>query len=288
MIKSVLLAVDFTDHSKLTLQSAIKFCQEGNCKLSLIHVIKNINTISESEQNQLNRKIDDLADLVQSHNIEVSHVKVVGGNVEENVVFFSESIQADAILLGSGNFHNHKKHRLGKQAEAILRLSSIPVIITKDSPINFNGKIACPIDLTIESEKVIKAAITYSKQSNSELVIIHAIEAPAYGFLGSSLNFLNSNQEYLNSKTKEINEFLKQFDLKGINWSIKLLNGTPAIEVTNYIKSQTFSMTIIGTASRTGVSRFILGSVAETVIRNIDTPCLVIKEKDNFGDIIIL
>lgn len=287
-IKTILLAVDFTDHSKLTLQSAINYCKENNCSLSIIHVIEKNDDISETELNQLEHQVDEIAKAVQNHNISVPHVKVVSGNIEENVVFFSESIQVDAIFLGAGNFHKDKKHHLGYHAEAILRMSSIPVLIIKKNPESFKGKIACLIDLTIKANKVLKAAINYARQTNSELVIIHSIESPVYGFVGSSFNYVNSSQKILNDKSKELNEFLKQFDLKGISWSIKLLIGPPAIEATNYIKSQPFTMTIIGTTSRTGISRLILGSVAETVIRNIDGPCLVIKEKDNFGEVIIL
>lgn len=287
-IKTILLAVDFTDHSKLTLQSAISYCKENNCSLSIIHIIEKPGDYSETERNQLEHQVDEIAKVVQNHNITVPHVKVASGNIEENVVFFSESIQADAIFLGAGNFHKNKKYHLGYHAEAILRMSSIPVLIIKKNPNTFKGKIACLIDLTIQANKVLTTAIAYARQSNSELTIIHSIESPVYGFAGSGFNYSTSSQKILTDRSKELDDFLKQFDLNGVSWSIKLLVGPPAIEATNFIKSQPFTMTIIGTTSRAGISRFILGSVAETVVRNIDCPCLVIKEKDDFGEIIIL
>lgn len=287
-IKNILLAVDFSDHSKLTLQSAINFCKETNCSLSIIHVIKNIDEIEEAEQNRCNRQVDEIAEFVQSHQVSVPHVKVVSGNIEENVVFFSESIQADAILLGTGNFHKHKKHRLGNHAEAILRLSSIPVLIVKDNPLSFKGKIACPIDLTVEADNVLNTAIAYAKNTNSELVIIHAIELPVYGYIGTGFNNLNPGQIFFKDASNAFSDYLKKFDLKGLSWSVKFLLGSPSEEITEFIKSQPFNMIIFGTASRSGISRFILGSVAETIVRNINSPCLVIKEKDNFGEIIII
>lgn len=277
-IKQLLLAVDFSDHSQITLQSAIHFCQQNKSRLSLIHVIQSLDKNLENNINIANQKIDEISKKIQNEGVEVPHLKIATGNVEENVVFFGESIQANAIFIGSGNHHS-KKHRLGGSAEAILRLSSIPVLIVKNMLLPLNGKIACPIDMTVHSDPVLETAIDFAKHVNGELTIIHAVEPAVYGFPGAGIDYLYAERTFFQEEAIRLDDFLKTFDFKGVPWTKKIILGSPAHEVSEYIKKFPFVMTIMGSSSRTGLSRLVLGSVAETVTRNIDSPCLILKNK---------
>ena len=53
-----------------------------------------------------------------------------------------------------------------------------------------------------------------------------------------------------------------------------LLSGRPAREIVAYARDKAVSLIVLGTHGRTGVSRVILGSVAEGVVRL--APCLVL------------
>lgn len=277
-IKDLVLAVDFTEHSNITLQSAINFCKESNSTLSLIHVIseygKNLETITKDS----NYKMDEIVKNVLKEKITVPHVKVVTGNIEDHVVVFAEAINANAIVIGSGNYHN-KKHRLGGHAEAILRQSTVPVLIIKNIITPLKGKIACPIDLSPTSDNVLNAAIEYAKYVGGEIVVIHAVEPLVYGYSGTDFNHVYADQNFFKDEAVALDEFLKTYDFKDVPYTKKVLLGTAGYEVSEYIKKYPFVMTIMSSASRSGISRLILGSVAESVTRNIDSPCLVLKTK---------
>lgn len=277
-IKNLLLAVDFSEHSLITLQSAIYFCKENKSTLSLIHVVSELDKTLDDKIKSANQKMDELSIKVQNEKIEVPHVKVISGNIEDHVVAFAENINVDAIFIGSGN-HHLKKHRLGGHAEAILRQSSIPVLIVKNMISPLHGKIACPIDLTVHSDHVLEKAIDYAKHVDGELVIIHAVEPAVYGFPGTGMDYLYAERNFFQEEAVRMDDFLKTFDFKGVPWTKKILLGPPAHEVSEYIKKFPFVMTITGSVSRTGLSRLILGSVAESITRNVDSPCLILKKK---------
>jgi universal stress protein A len=279
-IKNLALAVDFTDHSSITLQSVISFCKESKSTLSLIHVITEFDKNLDAHTKVCNEKIDELVKRILKENILVPHVKVVTGSIEDHVVVFAEAINADAIVIGSGNHHNNKKHRLGGHAEAILRQSSVPVLIIKNNFLPLKGKIACPIDLTPSSDIVLNTAIEYAKHVGGELVIVHAVEPAVYGYPGAGLDYVYADRNFFQDEAVALETFLNTFDFKGVSWSKKILLGAPAYEVSEYIKNHPFVMTIMCSASRSGISRLILGSVAESVTRNIDCPCLVIKKSN--------
>jgi len=55
----------------------------------------------------------------------------------------------------------------------------------------------------------------------------------------------------------------------------------PAIEIVAYAKDTRTDLIIIGTHGRTGVSRFLMGSVAEHVVRTAPCPVLVVRPSEH-------
>ena len=56
-----------------------------------------------------------------------------------------------------------------------------------------------------------------------------------------------------------------------------ILEGNPADEIVNFAEKNDIELIIIGTLGKTGVQRFLLGSVAENVIRYSKVPVLVVR-----------
>jgi nucleotide-binding universal stress UspA family protein len=57
----------------------------------------------------------------------------------------------------------------------------------------------------------------------------------------------------------------------------KLLTGVPWIEIETFLDKQAFDLCVIGTHGRTGLSRILLGSVAEKVVRHSPCPVLAVR-----------
>jgi nucleotide-binding universal stress UspA family protein len=56
-------------------------------------------------------------------------------------------------------------------------------------------------------------------------------------------------------------------------------SGEPAEEILRYAASHSIGLIVMGTHGRTGVSRVLLGSVAESVLRNASCPVLVVPPR---------
>ncbi len=55
----------------------------------------------------------------------------------------------------------------------------------------------------------------------------------------------------------------------------------PAIEIVDYANDVHADLVVLGTHGRTGVSRFIMGSVAEHVVRTASCPVLVVRQSEH-------
>jgi nucleotide-binding universal stress UspA family protein len=55
----------------------------------------------------------------------------------------------------------------------------------------------------------------------------------------------------------------------------------PANEILQYAKSANMDLIVMGTHGRTGLGRFVLGSVAEAVVRTAPCPVLTVRSPDS-------
>jgi universal stress protein A len=58
----------------------------------------------------------------------------------------------------------------------------------------------------------------------------------------------------------------------------KLTMGDPASEIVRIAEEEKADMIVLGTHGRTGMSRLLMGSVAEAVVRRSPSPVLVYRE----------
>jgi nucleotide-binding universal stress UspA family protein len=66
----------------------------------------------------------------------------------------------------------------------------------------------------------------------------------------------------------------------GFNVSVTVRFGDPAEEIVEYARYPGVDMIVMATHGRTGLMRFVLGSVAEQVIRNVHIPVMLIRPND--------
>jgi nucleotide-binding universal stress UspA family protein len=101
--------------------------------------------------------------------------------------------------------------------------------------------------------------------------------------LGSPMQGLES-MEIINMQTDLadtlINKTIKKY---GGQLQVTQFNeyGNTADGIINCSKEFKADMIVIGTHSRTGIDRFLMGSVAEHVVRYADVPVLVVPFKEN-------
>jgi len=73
-----------------------------------------------------------------------------------------------------------------------------------------------------------------------------------------------------------IDEIESRCDAAGVDVRTDLLEGRPAYRIAEYATDNGIDLVVMGTHGRSGVSRLLLGSVTESVVRRLETPVLTI------------
>jgi nucleotide-binding universal stress UspA family protein len=58
-----------------------------------------------------------------------------------------------------------------------------------------------------------------------------------------------------------------------------VLKGNPAEEIMDFAEKQKIDMIVVGSLGKSGIERFVLGSVSEKVVRHAKIQVLVVRER---------
>lgn len=134
--------------------------------------------------------------------------------------------------------------------------------------------ILVPTDFSTASDAALPHAEALAKQSNARLLIVHVEEPPlAYG--GGELYY--GLPEPSSERILKMLEDVKPADPK-LPFAHRLTMGDPAAEIVRIAADEQAEMIVLGTHGRTGMTRLLMGSVAEAVVRRAPCPVLVYRE----------
>jgi nucleotide-binding universal stress UspA family protein len=133
-----------------------------------------------------------------------------------------------------------------------------------------------PTDFSTASDAALIHAEALARQSDAKLLILHVEEPPlAYG--GGELYY--GLPEPSSERILQMLEDVRPSDQK-LPFEHRLVMGDPAAEIVRVAEEEPAELIVLGTHGRTGVSRLLMGSVAEVVVRRAPCPVLVYRERE--------
>jgi nucleotide-binding universal stress UspA family protein len=136
------------------------------------------------------------------------------------------------------------------------------------------------------SEKAAEKAIEVAKLSGGEVIALYVADprkyfAPAEEAMQASRSYeipddrIKMLQDSMLKEAEEATKSAREAaKLAGVPLEKKIVKGHPADEILK--AANDVDLVVMGSLGRTGVSRYLLGSVTEKVIRNSKTPVMVV------------
>jgi nucleotide-binding universal stress UspA family protein len=133
-------------------------------------------------------------------------------------------------------------------------------------------RVLCPIDLGPNSQRLLEFARKLV-DSDAALVLFHVVPMPIEA-VGQPI-FI----EPLSGSEHEAREALKKHaaEVSVTNAEIAVLTGEPAAEIIRAAADRKCDLIVIATHGRSGLTHFLLGSVAERVVRESLVPVLTVR-----------
>ena len=131
------------------------------------------------------------------------------------------------------------------------------------------------------AKKAVDSAVKLAKLNKAKLYAVHVIapgETRVTQHDPRDAEWEKHMKEHLMAQGKEATHYVETAG-KIVNVAVEpvVLEGNPASEIVNFAEKNDVELIVMGTLGKTGVQRFLLGSVAENVVRHSKVPVLVVR-----------
>ncbi len=270
--KHILLAIDInSDESEprrvrqAHLEDAIELAQKQDATLSLIHILPDSALhpkLKEATAKHATEILESLRDQLNERGVKNVSIHLQYGDVASAIVNAAKKLDASAIMLYEK--HADTKHLLSSVVGKIIRLSPIPVWTTLKGARKEIRKILCPVDCSPASKEALNVALSISQIYNASVHVLFVFEPTTHVPMFVKVNLEEVNREEKMQAERQLKAFLQVFE----PWTFtsELCEGKASSKILERLSE--YDLLVMGTTGRTGMSRWVMGSVTESVIRN--------------------
>lgn len=141
-------------------------------------------------------------------------------------------------------------------------------------------KIIVPIDGSGWSERAIPHAVDIAHNNGAELILLHVFKPPASEYVGEIA--LAGQEDSLMPLREEMKTKLMalrgQIRSEHIEVRVQFIEGTGVAGIIcDYINDEDADLVVMSSHGRTGVTRWLFGSVAHKVMQHVNVPVMIIR-----------
>lgn len=137
-------------------------------------------------------------------------------------------------------------------------------------------RILVPTDGSENSMAALDHAVDLAKQYDAAIDALYVVNTGALP--SPEISF---REEYVEEGERigheAVQDVVAAAEAEGIEATGAVIHGTPYEEVLEFASETGDDIIVMGTHGRTGLGHFLLGSVAERIVRNADLPVLIVR-----------
>jgi nucleotide-binding universal stress UspA family protein len=295
MFERILVPLDGSQVSEMVVPYAIELASIFNSTIVLAGVSESSNwqAVAES-RSYLEKQSDRISEALIKRQPEgkskPSHTQVgfqsLVGNPASEIISYAVKIDSNLIILASRGATGGGSWPIGNVADKILRAANCPVLLVReqldDSVIALKyiiRKILVPLDGSKLSETAFPVAVSLAEETGAEIVlfqIIEPVDFSGYNDLTPEViekynaGFHSSARKYL-EKTKA--SMINRYAL------ITIATGERPVaeKIIDYSEDNQCDLIVMSTNGRSGISRWVFGSVTDKVLHAGKKPVLVVR-----------
>lgn len=262
-LTNILVATDLGVAGEQAIETATDWARGHGARLSIVHVLRGRDGHDEAKRTLAARVPD--ADI---------HILPAERKAADGILDVALETSADLIVLG-GREASGARWVFGAVAESIVSRARVPVLVARPAR---PGGILAATDFSEPSLPAVRAAEEVALRTGAAVTIIHCIErvsgVDAISMLTNPLGADPDAVEAARERLRQIANASPEED-DGI-----VVVGDPATEILRASEDLPASLVVVASHGRTGLARFLVGSVAAKVAREAHCSVLVVRLKE--------
>ena len=218
--------------------------------------------------------LDERASWLGQQGVSVVESKVVAaiGRPSEGIIEYADLHNCDLIAMATHDRNLLGQALRGSVTNAVIRSSPVPVIaITPEKQKGHLGQavelssVLVPLDGSPFAESVLPYVESLAERLGLEVVLVQALRS--------------DEQEAAREASRYLENIAERLGGIGIKARWEVITGDAAQEIAKMAQQTPDTMIALASHSRSGISRWVTGSVAEELLRESGNPVLVISSK---------
>lgn len=140
-------------------------------------------------------------------------------------------------------------------------------------------KILIATDGSEYTKNAVDYGIDLAKNTGAKMFTIYVIDTAAFASIPMDAAWESMYELLKQEGDAAVKYVTDKAKAEGLEVEGNLIEGHPADEIIKYSEKNSISLIIMGTLGKSGLDRFLLGSVAEKVVRNSKIPVMVVHAK---------
>ncbi|MGM0578610.1 MAG: universal stress protein [Myxococcota bacterium] len=303
-VQDVVLATDFTEHSRMAFDAAVRAARLFGARLHILHINEEEFFFATHDSTELTgfiesvvrRRTEWLARMEQEANdLGVEAVAVSRhGVASEGIVEYANEVDAGLIVLGMVGSRGLRRMLTGSTATRVLRGAHRPVLLlsahSRVNPASDGGSyedILYPTDLSPASHAGLEIGEDLVRRSGGRLLLLHVLKLPTIipSIPGEPpIMIPGGTTEGLESKLRGELEGVAR-DVPGVEVETILeVHGDPAEGIAEVAERERVDLIVVPRHSKGKVSDIFFGRTAEHLARISPVPVLVFTPETSDGE----
>jgi universal stress protein A len=281
----VLLAIDGLKSSEGTLQALASQFSPLDTEVRIVNVVQPL-TIAVSPQmaadyapelearlNEARALVERSANMLASSGFK-SVTEVREGDIRERIIESAKSWKADLIIVGSHGQKGLPRLILGSVAEAVARHAPCSVQIVRTT--DMISKIVLPVDGSAFSDAAVQSVLQRVRFKNAEVCVLSVVDLAIPIPTSYAGAFRKESLVEAEALVDRVEQKLIQ---AGFKTSKVVQEGDPRSTIAEYAAKWGANLIVAGSHGRKGLARFLMGSVAEFLIRHASCSVEIVRMK---------
>jgi nucleotide-binding universal stress UspA family protein len=200
-----------------------------------------------------------------------AHLELRQGMAADEILRAARERKADLLAMSTHGRGGVVRMIAGSVAEEVLRKTELPILITRPNIVVHEWKrIVVALDGSERSESILPEAVRLARKLDAEVDVLRVAMPTIAAGAGEAPVVVppEDPMPYLKSVVRGLEK-------EGIRARAVAFEGRAAHEILAHLEASGASLLCMTTHGRTGLARFLLGSVAEEVVRKAPCPVLL-------------
>lgn len=213
---------------------------------------------------------------------------ILEGDVAGAICEVADAQDADLIAMTTHGRAGIQRWFLGSVADRVVRSARQPVFLVRPQaeakPRIPLQRILVPLDGSELAEMALPQALSLAQANRGEIWLLQAVEFPEYWgeeYVGvQTVPALISTDEQEAAAQEYLSGVAARLEAEGYTVHTVVTAGHAANAIASVAAEQDIDLVVMSTHGRTGLSRWVFGSVAEKVVRTAECPVLLIRARE--------